>query len=79
MWVGDNGYVEVKTEVKQKLVDIPADTKVDANVCPIDIAEKAFKSKIVLTKEGKKMLLEEYPTIVKLVDKIEKKGIKVTT
>lgn len=78
-WAVDNGYVELLTETKYKLSEIPVETKVDANACPIDIAEQAFTTKLVLTKEGKQMLREEYPTIMKLMIPNQKKTIKITT
>lgn len=77
IWQEDNGYVEAKTEIKYKLADIPCDSKVDATVCPIDVAEKAFATKVYLTKEGKQMLREEYPTIMKLMIPTEKRILKV--
>ena len=73
----DGGDVEVTTKTKYDLVDIPADVQVDPNVCAIDLAEKAFTSKIVLSKEGKQMLKEEYPSIMNLVVPKFKKQIKV--
>ena len=76
-WAADGGYVEVTTKTKYDLVDIPADVQVDPNVCAIDLAEKAFTSKIVLSKEGKQMLKEEYPSIMNLVVPKFKKQIKV--
>lgn len=76
-WSADGGYVEVTTKTKYDLVDIPADVQVDPNVCAIDLAEKAFTSKIVLSKEGKQMLKEEYPSIMNLVIPKFKKQIKV--
>lgn len=76
-WSADGGYVEVTTKTKYDLVDIPADVQVDPNVCAIDLAEKAFTSKIVLSKEGKQMLKEEYPSIMNLVVPKFKKQIKV--
>lgn len=76
-WSADGGYVEVTTKIKYDLVDIPADVQVDPNVCAIDLAEKAFTSKIVLSKEGKQMLKEEYPSIMNLVVPKFKKQIKV--
>ena len=76
-WMVDNGYVEVSTKTITKLVDVPAELKVPTDIAAIDIAEKAFKAKISLTKEGKKLLKEEHPSIVKLVVKTLKKAIKV--
>lgn len=77
IWPCDNGYVELLTEVKYKLVDIPNETKVDPNVCAIDLAEKAFKAKIVLTKEGRELVKEEYEPLTCLMDAQEKRQIKV--
>lgn len=76
-WSADGGYVEISTKVKYNLPEIPADVQVDPNVCAIDVAEKAFTSKIVLSKEGKQMLKDGYPTIVNLVIPSEKKSLKV--
>ena len=76
-WMVDNGYVEVSTKTQTKLADVPAELKVPSDVAAIDIAEKAFKAKISLTKEGKRMLQEQHPSIVKLVIKTLKKKIHV--
>ena len=77
VWQHDNGYVEVKTQVKYKLPDIPCETKIDAKVVATDIAEKAFGTKLYLTKEGKQMFKEQYPAIVDLMIPDEKKVINV--
>ncbi len=77
VWQVDDGYLEVKTEIKYKLAEIPADVTIDNNACPIDLAEKAFSSKIILSKEGKQMLKEEYPSIMKLMIPTEKKTLTV--
>lgn len=77
-WMVDNGCVEVITKTRTKLVDVPAEFKVPIDVAAVDIAEKAFKFKISLTKEGKQMLYENHPSITKLVEKTLKKIIKVT-
>ena len=76
-WMVDNGYVEICTNTISKLTDVPAELKVPIDIAAIDVAEKAFKAKISLTKEGKRMLKEEHPSIVKLVIKTLKKNIKV--
>ena len=74
IWNADNGYVELVTETKYKLADVPADIKVSPDVAAIDVAEKAFKSKVVLSKEGKRMFRDQYPAIVALmIPKIKKK------
>lgn len=78
-WTADNGYVEVLTKTKYTLADIPADVKVDSTVAAVDVAEKAFTSKIILSKEGKKMFKEEYPPIMKLMIPKQKKEIRVVT
>lgn len=79
VWSADNGYVELKTETKYKLADIPADFKVDSQLnIATDISEKAFKVKIALTKEGKKLFLEKHPSIVNLMIPSIKKSIKVS-
>lgn len=77
VWTCDNGYVELATKVKYKLADIPNETKIDPNVCAIDVAEEAFKAKIVLTKEGKKLLAEEYEPITRLHIPSEKRTLTV--
>ena len=76
-WSADGGYVEISTKVKYDLPEIPADVQVDPSVCAIDVAEKAFTSKIVLSKEGKQMLKDGYPSIMNLVIPKEKKALKV--
>ena len=76
-WSADGGYVEITTKVKYDLVEIPAEVEIDPSVCAIDVAEKAFTSKIVLSKEGKQMLKEQYPSIMELVTPTSKKHIKV--
>lgn len=78
VWQADNGYVEVKTETKYKLADIPSDFKVSTDIVAIDVAEKAFENKIVLSKEGKQLFKEKYPSIVKLMIPTIKKNIKIT-
>ena len=77
-WVMDNACVEVTTVTRYKLADIPADVKISPEVAAIDIAEKAFKSKVTLTKEGKKMFLEREPSIVALMIPKIKKEMKIT-
>lgn len=77
-WSSDNGFVELTTKVTYKPAEIPFETKVDADACPIDIAEQAFTSRLVLTKEGKQMLREEYPTLMKLMVASSKLKINVT-
>ena len=76
-WGVDNGFVEVVTETKYKLVDIPADFQVPSDIAAIDTAQKAFKAKIVLSKEGKKMFKQQYPSITNLMVPSIKKSIKV--
>ena len=77
VWQVDNGYVEIVTNTKYKLVDVPATVEVDPNAVPIDVAEKAFKSKVTLTKEGKQMFEEGYESIRKLMVPNDKKELKV--
>ena len=76
-WGVDGGYVEIRTDAKKKLADIPADVTIPATVIPTDISEKAFTTKVVLSKEGKQMLKEEYPSIMNLMLSTEKKSVKV--
>lgn len=76
-WSADNGYVEVISETKHKLVDIPADFTVPSEIAAIDTAQKAFNAKIVLSKEGKKMFKENYPAITNLMIPTIKKTVKV--
>lgn len=76
-WSADGGYVEISTKIKYDLPEIPADVQVDPDVCAIDVAEKAFTSKIVLSKEGKQMVKDGYPTLMNIVIPKEKKSIKV--
>ena len=79
VWQADNGYVEVVTETKYKLTEIPSDFKISTDIVAIDVAEKAFENKIVLSKEGKQLFKEKYPSIVKLMIPTIKKKIKVVT
>lgn len=62
-WHGQNGYVEYSTVTKYKLEDIPVEGTVPESVVPEEVAVKAFEYKAKLTKEGKKMFREEYPSI----------------
>lgn len=77
-WSADDGFVEVLTETKHKLVDIPADFKVPSEIAAIDTAQKAFNAKIVLSKEGKKMFRDNYPVITNLMIPTIRKKVKVT-
>lgn len=79
VWQADNGYVEVVTETKYKLTEIPSDFKISTDIVAIDVAEKAFENKIILSKEGKQLFKEKYPSIVKLMIPTIKKKIKVVT
>lgn len=76
-WQCDNGYVTVQFEVKYKLADVPAEIQIDPKIVAIDTAEKAFKSKVTLSKEGKQMFEEGDQTIRKLMIPNEKKRLKV--
>lgn len=78
-WAADGGYVEVTTQTKYKLPEIPADVQIDTSVCAIDLAEKAFTSKIVLSKEGKQMVKEQYPSLMQLVIPESKRKLNVVT
>ena len=78
VWPADNGLVEVMTETKYKLADVPAEVKVSSEVAAVDIAEKAFKSKISLTREGKELFRDRHPSIVKLMIPTIKKRLKIT-
>lgn len=62
-WHAQNGYVEYSTITKYKLEDIPVEGQVPESVVPEEVAVKAFEYKAKLTKEGKKMFREEYPSI----------------
>ena len=77
VWMADNGHVEINTITKYKLAEVPAEVTVSPQIAAIDVAEKAFKSKVVLSKEGKKMFKEQHPSIMKLMIPNEKKEIKV--
>ena len=76
-WLVDNGCVEITTETKYRLADVPAEFKVAHEVAAVDVAQKAFKTKVVLTKEGKQMFKEQHPSIVKLMIPNVKKRLKV--
>lgn len=77
VWQVDNGYIEVNSVTRYKLADIPADFKIPSEIAAVDTAQKAFKAKIVLSKEGKKMFKEQYPPITNLMIPQIKKTIKV--
>jgi len=62
-WHAQNGYVEITTVTKYKLEDIPVEGQVPESVVPEEVAVKAFEYKAKLSKEGKKMFKEEYPSI----------------
>lgn len=62
-WHAQNGYVEISTVTKYKLEDIPVEGQVPESVVPEEVAVKAFEYKAKLSKEGKKMFKEEYPSI----------------
>ena len=62
-WHAQNGYVEITTVTKYTLQDIPVEGQVPESVVPEEVAVKAFEYKAKLTKEGKKMFREEYPSI----------------
>ena len=68
----------MNTKITYKPAEIPFEVKVDSDACPTDIAEQAFTTKLVLTKEGKQMLREEYPTLMKLMIPTSKLKITVT-
>ena len=77
VWQCDNGYVDYHIETKYKLADVPATIEVDSEIVPEDTAEKAFKSKVTLTKEGKQMFEEGEQSIVRLMLPNDKKVLKV--
>lgn len=62
-WHAQNGYVEISTVTKYKLEDIPVEGTIPESIVPEEVAVKAFEYKAKLTKEGKKMFREEYPSI----------------
>lgn len=62
-WNAQNGFVEISTLTKYKLEDIPVEGQVPESIVPEEVAVKAFEYKAKLTKEGKKMFREEYPSI----------------
>jgi hypothetical protein len=76
-WRADNGCVEMTTTTKYTLAEVEADVKISPNVVAIDVGERAFDSKIVLSKEGKKMFREQHPSIVNLMIPSTKRNIKV--
>lgn len=76
-WSHDNGHVVVTTQVRNKLVEIPVETKISPEVVAIDVAEKAFTSRVVLSKEGKQMLKRQEPSIMKLVIPSKKQVLKI--
>ena len=76
-WSVDNGHVCVTSQVKNKLVDIPFESKISPEVVAIDVAEKAFSSKLILSREGKKMVKNQEPSIMKLVIPCKKQIVKI--
>lgn len=76
-WAADGGYVEITTKTSYDLVELDADVQINPNICAVDLAEKAFSSKVVLSKEGKQMLKEQYPSLMSLVVPKSKKFLKV--
>lgn len=77
-WNCDNGIVSIETNTKYKLAEVPATFEIDPAVnVPVDTAEKAFKSKVTLTKEGKKLFEEGLESIRKLMIPHDKKELKV--
>ena len=77
-WVFDNAMVELRTETVYKLDEIPSEFKVPSDIAAIDTAQKVFTNKISLSKEGKKRLKQQDPSIMKLMVKSLKKKLKVT-
>lgn len=78
VWMCDNGYVSIETNTKYKLAEVPATFEIDPAVnVPVDTAEKAFKNKISLTKEGKQLFEEGLESIRKLMIPNDKKELKV--
>lgn len=78
VWMCDNGYVDFHIETKYKLTEVPADFKIDSSVnVPMDTAEKAFKAKVTLSKEGKKLFEEGLESIRKLMIPTDKKVLKI--
>lgn len=77
-WNCDNGIVQIETNTKYKLAEVPATFEIDPAVnVPVDTAEKAFKTKVTLSKEGKKLFEEGLESIRKLMIPQDKKELKV--
>lgn len=76
-WSADGGYVEISSKVTYDLVELEADVNINPAVCATDLAEKAFTTKVVLSKEGRRMLKDQYPSLMSLVIPKSKKFLKV--
>lgn len=76
-WHAQNGYVEYSTVTKYKLDEIPVEGQVPESVVPEEVAVKAFEYKAKLTKEGKKMFKEEYPSITAVMIPVQKTKLDV--
>lgn len=77
LWVFDNALVSLETITTYKLDEIPSEFKVPCEIAAVDTAQKIFTNKISLSKEGKKRLKEQDPSIIKLTIQNLRKKLKV--
>lgn len=76
-WLFDNAMVELRTNTRYKLAEIPSEFKVPSEIAAIDTAQKIFKNKIQLSKEGQKKFKQQDPDIMKLMIPELKQSLKV--
>lgn len=76
-WLFDNAMVELRTNTRYKLAEIPSEFKVPSEIAAIDTAQKIFKNKIQLSKEGQKKFKQQDPDVMKLMIPELKQSLKV--
>lgn len=78
VWMFDNAMVEIITNTNYKLSEIPSEFKVPSEIAAIDTAQKIFNNKIHLSKEGKRLVRDHDPSIMRLMIPSIKKHLKVS-
>ena len=76
-WAAQNGYVELTTQTKYKLSDIPVKPDIQQGVMPQDKADEIFDAKLALNKEGKKLLKHRDPDLMALMIPENKTKVQV--
>lgn len=76
-WQHEGAFVEVDTQTKYKLVDIPAKVEVPQDVLDEHTFDVAIKPSFKLTKLGNKMFKQGDEELRKLMIPSQKKTIKV--